>query len=127
MLRECLRRKEAGNSKNSNSRKVSRDNSSSVAGESKELARGIYRSGGRSRHGIRRHSSSGSNNSSSATINKGEVNKGEINKREAIKVGAGRIGADSLRSHSRESNGGRTRISRGIRQRRTYTHRMTVG
>ena len=135
LLRESMRRREAGKSKSSsnnvpnsnNSKKVSRDSSSSAAGRSKELARGIYRSAGRSRCGIRRRSSGSnnrdrhSNSRSSAIINKRETNKGEVNQRVTI-----RVGADSLRSHSRESSGVRTRISRGIRQRRTFTRRMTV-
>jgi len=51
----------------------------------------------------------------------------EVNKGLANRVAAIRIGADSLRSRNRESNGGLTMISRGIRMRRTFTHRMTVG
>ncbi len=51
----------------------------------------------------------------------------EVNKGLANRVAAIRIGADSLRSRNRESNGGLTRISRGIQMRRTFTRRMTVG
>src|SRR5258708_14705994 len=102
--------------RNRGSRKVSKDSSRCVPGGSKELARGIYRSAGRSRCGLLRRSNN-TNSSSSATIKaRGEPNKGEISKREVSKDkvnqgGSSRLAADS---RSRESGGSPTRSSTGI-------------
>ena len=85
------------------------------------MARGTFRSAGRNRRGLR-HSSS-----AIIEVNKIEPSKGEINTRLSSTVATIRIGADSLRSRSRESSGGLMRINRGIRKRRTFTHRMTFG
>jgi hypothetical protein len=102
----------AGSSNSLGRKEVNNSSNSRAAGASKELAKGTYRSADRSRCGLRRRSNS-------AII---EVNKGL-----AKRVAAIRIGADSLRSRNRESNGGITRINRGIRMRRTFTRKMTVG